>query len=80
MIPGNKTTLLTEYNDIEIDSKGFVVLRKKPNSNNWLLFIDGQLVQEIRTARAMSFLDGWKLSANVQGQKPIAHLISEEPK
>lgn len=68
-LPCDVNELKRYAGDINIMSAGKVVLRlKSRKSRNWLLFIDGQLVKELRTARAMSFMDGWMASARFNRQ------------
>lgn len=64
MLPCDVNALKLYAGDINIMTAGRVVLRlKSSKSRNWLLFVDGKLVKELRTARAMSFMDGFMASA-----------------
>jgi hypothetical protein len=57
-------SLHLEAHTISEDSAGKVALVAQGNSKSTLfhLWIDHEFVKEIRGARAISFLDGWKLA------------------
>ena len=82
MTPTDRKTLNQEHDQVAKDSKDFVALVRLGNSrvNKYHLFVDGLLVQEITSARAMSFLDGWKLAQQFSdtSNKPKALLLKTE--
>lgn len=61
-LPCKRSELELFAKDICLRSAGRVELKRKKDSRNWLLFVNNTFVQELRNARAMSFMDGWMAS------------------
>lgn len=79
MIPTDTSSLYSTYYIINVDSNGAVALEAPVNRNGrWSLWVDHVLIRTMRTSRAMSFLDGWKLASAFGKQYDKAILLKLE--